>query len=68
MKLNIQLFAVPDHRVSKSRKAKRNSHKALTAPGLVACPSCKEMIKPHRVCSNCGSYKGSVKLEQNKTE
>ena len=53
MKLNIQLFAVPDHKVSKTRKRKRRSHMALTAPGMVKCPNCGEMIKPHRVCPKC---------------
>ena len=53
MKLDIQLFAVPDHKVSKTRKRKRRSHMALTKPGMTKCPNCGEMIKPHRVCPKC---------------
>ena len=57
LELNIQLFAVPDHKVSKTRKRKRQSHKAMSAPAVTKCASCGEMIKPHRVCPKCGSYK-----------
>ena len=32
MKLDIQMFAVPDHKVSKTRKRKRRSHMALDLP------------------------------------
>ena len=58
MKLDIQMFAVPFHRVSKTRKRMRRSHNALELPGTTKCPSCGEVIKPHRVCHKCGSYKG----------
>ena len=68
MKLNIQLFAVPDHRVSKTRKRKRRSHMALEVPGMVKCPNCGEMIKAHRVCPKCGYYKGEAKIDVNEDE
>ncbi len=68
MKLDIQFFAVPDHKVSKTRKRKRRSHMALEVPGMVKCPNCGEMIKPHRVCPKCGFYKGEDKLETNNEE
>lgn len=58
LELNIQLFAVPFHQVSKTRKRMRRSHNALEAPGVTKCPKCGEMIKPHRVCPKCGYYKG----------
>ena len=35
----------------------RRSHNALTAKTVTSCPNCGEMIKPHRVCKNCGYYK-----------
>ena len=66
MKFNIQLFAVPFHRVSKSRKRLRRSHNALTAVGTVKCPNCGEMIKPHRVCPKCGKVtKVGYSIEKN---
>lgn len=58
LNLDIQLFAVPFHRVSKTRKRMRRAHNALTANGTVTCPNCNETIRPHRVCPKCGFYKG----------
>lgn len=65
MKLDIQMFAVPFRKVSKTRKRMRRSHNALTAVGVVKCSNCGEMIKPHRVCPKCGKYKGkeAIKVE-----
>ena len=60
LKLDIQLFAVPFRKVSKTRKRMRRSHNALTMPGMVAGKECGEMIKPHRACPKCGSYKGKT--------
>ena len=50
-------MAVPFRKVSKTRKRMRRAHNALTEKTVVACPNCGEMIKPHRVCKNCGHYK-----------
>ena len=50
-------MAVPFRKVSKTRKRMRRSHNALSEKTVVACPNCGEMIKPHRVCKNCGHYK-----------
>lgn len=58
MKLNIQLFAVPFRKVSKTRKRMRRAHNAMEMPGVTKCKTCGEVIKPHRVCKKCGSYKG----------
>ncbi len=63
LKLDIQLFAVPFHRVSKTRKRMRRSHNALEMPGMTKCTNCGEVIKPHRVCKKCGSYKGKTVVE-----
>ena len=30
----------------------------LTLPGIVECPQCHEKKLAHRVCKNCGYYKG----------
>ncbi|MEG2653326.1 MAG: 50S ribosomal protein L32, partial [Ruthenibacterium sp.] len=30
----------------------------LTAPTLTKCPQCGEYTRPHKVCGNCGYYKG----------
>ncbi len=51
-------MAVPFSKVSKTRKRKRRTHMKLTANGMIKCPSCGAMVRPHRVCKECGSYKG----------
>ncbi|MDQ0513748.1 large subunit ribosomal protein L32 [Mycoplasmoides fastidiosum] len=50
-------MAVQQRRVSKTRRDKRRSHMALKNPTLVACSNCSKIIKPHRVCVECGYYK-----------
>jgi large subunit ribosomal protein L32 len=49
---------LPKRKHSKGRRDRRRAHDALTARNLVACPNCNEMRLPHRVCPNCGHYKG----------
>ncbi len=51
-------MALPKRRHSKSRKNKRRSHDALTAPTYTKCDSCGALVKPHAICSECGHYKG----------
>lgn len=51
-------MAVPQRRTSKTRKRMRRTHFKLTVPGMVECPQCHEMKLSHRVCKNCGYYKG----------
>ena len=58
MKLNIQLFAVPFRKVSKTRKRMRRAHNAMEMPGVTKCSTCGEVIKPHRVCPKCGGGGG----------
>lgn len=51
-------MAVPKKKTSQARRDGRRAHHAIKAPGLVACPYCGELRMPHRVCPNCGYYKG----------
>lgn len=51
-------MAVPKRRTSKSRRDKRRSHHALEQPARSRCPQCGEPKRPHRVCPNCGTYRG----------
>ena len=57
MKLDIQLFAVPFRKTSKTRKRMRRTHYKISANEMTTCPKCGATIKPHRVCKNCGTYK-----------
>ena len=52
-------MAVPKKKVSKARRDKRRSaNSKMTAPEMVKCPKCGEYNLTHRVCANCGYYKG----------
>jgi large subunit ribosomal protein L32 len=51
-------LAVPQHRISKTRKRLRRTHFKLELPGMVKCPQCGEYRLNHHACRNCGSYKG----------
>ena len=51
-------MAVPKRRTSITRKRKRRTQLKLSVPGMVECPNCGEMKLSHRVCKECGSYKG----------
>ena len=57
-------MAVPKQRKSKSRKnMRRAQHDKITAPNLTPCPNCSEPKLPHRVCANCGEYRGREVME-----
>ncbi|SFL58388.1 50S ribosomal protein L32 [Salibacterium qingdaonense] len=58
-------MAVQPRRSSSTRKNKRRTHKKLTIKGMVECQDCGEMKLSHRVCRNCGSYKGETVVEKN---
>ncbi len=51
-------MAVPARKVSKTSQRTRRAHMALTAKQTTKCPNCGAIIKSHRVCKECGSYKG----------
>ncbi len=51
-------MAVPFRRVSKTRKRMRRTHYKIEANGTVKCSNCSAQIRPHRVCKECGFYKG----------
>lgn len=63
-------MAVPFRRVSKMKKRMRRSHQALSVPGMVVCSNCGELTLSHRVCGNCGFYKGNqvVAIKEKKSE
>jgi large subunit ribosomal protein L32 len=51
-------MAVPKRRTSKSRKGMRRSHHHIDPTQVRYCPRCEQPILPHRVCGNCGHYRG----------
>jgi len=52
-------MAVPRRRHSKARRDKRRaSHMNIDKADLSSCPQCRRPKLPHRVCIQCGFYKG----------
>ena len=60
-------MANPVKRHSKTRRNMRRAHDFLTTPTVNACPQCGQPKVPHRVCLNCGTYKGREVLPLEKT-
>ncbi|WP_338971364.1 50S ribosomal protein L32 [Spiroplasma endosymbiont of Panorpa germanica] len=58
-------MAVPFRKTSKAAKNKRRSHLSLVSNAIISCQNCGAMIRPHRVCRECGNYKGKevVKID-----
>ena len=67
MKLNIQLFAVPFRKTSKTSKRMRITHYKIEGKTTTSCPKCGATIKPHRACPKCGTYKGKEVLDVKET-
>ncbi len=53
----------PKRKHSSGRRDRRRSHDALNGPNLVICSNCGELRMPHRVCPNCGHFKGREVVE-----
>jgi large subunit ribosomal protein L32 len=51
-------MAVPKRRTSKAKRDSRRAHDSLGMPARSKCPQCGEPKPPHRVCGNCGTYRG----------
>lgn len=51
-------MALPKRKHSKARRDKSRTHWKLAVPALTACPQCAHTVIPHRVCGNCGYYRG----------
>lgn len=57
-------MAVPFRKVSKTRKRMRRTHYNISANGTTKCTNCGAIIRPHRVCTECGYYKGKKVLSK----
>ncbi|MFH0853377.1 MAG: 50S ribosomal protein L32 [bacterium] len=56
-------MGVPTKRRTKSQRKRRASHFALGLKQLTVCSHCKKPVLPHKVCTNCGYYRGRQVLK-----
>jgi large subunit ribosomal protein L32 len=57
-------MAHPKHKISKQRRNKRRTHDKAEVPTLAACSNCGSAVLYHRVCPECGYYRGRLIIEQ----
>lgn len=61
-------MGLPAKRRTKQSKRERAAHFAISAASTTTCPKCKHAILPHRVCANCGYYRGRDVLKLKERE
>jgi len=57
-------MAHPKHRISKQRRNKRRTHYKAEVPTLASCSNCGTAVLYHRVCPECGFYRGRLIIEK----
>ena len=53
----------PKRRHSKERRDKRRSHDHAVVPTVAKCSNCGATVLYHRVCPECGYYRGKLAIE-----
>lgn len=48
----------PKHKISNTRRDKRRTHDKAVARTTMVCTNCGAPVLYHRVCSECGYYRG----------
>lgn len=58
--------ALPKHKISRHQRGNRRRHLRVEVPTLVTCPNCAKLMRAHRVCKECGQYRGRqvIQMEQ----
>lgn len=52
-------MAVPKRKTPRSKThSRRSANMKLALPAKSICPQCGAAKLPHRVCNNCGTYRG----------
>lgn len=54
---------VPKRKTSRAVRDSRRATHDISAPAQSVCPQCHQPKLPHRVCPECGYYKGKEILE-----
>jgi large subunit ribosomal protein L32 len=53
----------PKRRHSATRRDKRRTHDKAIAPQLIKCSNCGTAVIYHRICPECGYYRGELAIE-----
>ena len=57
-------MAVPKRKTSKARRnTRRSAVSKLEMPAMSVCSNCGAFKAPHKVCKQCGYYKGVAVLK-----
>lgn len=57
-------MAHPKHKVSSTRRDKRRTHYKAEVPTVSTCSNCGAAVLYHRVCPECGFYRGRLAIEK----
>jgi len=57
-------MAHPKRKTSKSRRDKRRTHYKGKIGTFVECSNCGTSVLYHRVCPECGYYRGRLAIEK----
>jgi large subunit ribosomal protein L32 len=57
----------PKRKHSKTRRDKRRTHYKAVAPTVSTCSNCGASVQLHRVCPECGFYRGKPAVEKKAT-
>jgi large subunit ribosomal protein L32 len=57
-------MAHPKRKISRTRRDKRRTHYKAVAPTIATCSNCGAPVLYHRVCNECGFYKGKQAIEK----
>ncbi|MBT5353946.1 MAG: 50S ribosomal protein L32, partial [Flavobacteriales bacterium] len=49
---------------SKTRRDKRRTHYKASETTLYTCPNCSAPVQYHRVCEECGTYRGKQAIKK----
>jgi len=56
-------MAVPKRKKSRALRDSRRATHSVDAPTKAVCPQCHQPKLPHRVCPECGYYKGKEVID-----
>jgi large subunit ribosomal protein L32 len=57
-------MAHPKRKISKTRRNKRRTHYKAIVPTMSTCQNCGTTVMYHRVCGECGYYRGKLAIEK----